>query len=59
MTMFYAKLANRLSREKVFYAIVGIFLAFFASFTFILYPLRESLHLNAFADSLESILPLG
>lgn len=59
MTFFFAWLSNRLSQEKVFYVIISIFLIYFAVFTFILYPIRDSIHPHALADSLEKILPLG
>lgn len=59
MTMIYGRLNNRLGREKVFYAMVSIFIAFFALFAFIFYPLRDSLHLDSFANALEEVLPLG
>jgi len=40
----YAKLANVLSREKLFYVTLTPFLIFFALFALFLYPLREMLH---------------
>jgi len=40
----YTKLANVLSREKVFYLLVGIFVLFFGSFAWILYPIQDSVH---------------
>jgi len=57
--LFYAKLSNILSRENLFYAAIVPFLVFFASFVYIFYPYRDSLHPHASADYLESILPLG
>ncbi len=43
----FVKLANKLSREKLFYSIVTFFLAFFVSFGFIIFPCREFLHMSA------------
>jgi|688.fasta_scaffold06188_2 AAA family ATP:ADP antiporter len=57
--LIYAKLSNVLSKEKLFYAALVPFLVFFALFVYVLYPLRDSLHPNAAADYLQSILPLG
>ncbi len=59
MTLLFTKLCNRLSREYVFYTMVSLFLFFFFVFTFILYPLRDSLHPHACAERLSSILPEG
>jgi len=59
LTFFYTKLSNRFNREKVFYVIMGAFLAFFAIFILVLYPYRESLYLNGFSDQLAKILPAG
>ncbi len=38
------QLANVLSTEALFYACILPFIGFFASFAFILYPLRDTLH---------------
>lgn len=59
MTFFFTRLCNRLSQEKVFYAMVSTFLIFFFLFTCFLYPNRDSLHPHQTADALEKILPLG
>lgn len=59
MTLLYTWLSNRFSREKVMYIITFIFLAYFFIFTFILYPIRDSIHPHALADSLELCLPIG
>lgn len=58
-TYIFTRLSNRFARETVFYAMISIFLLFFFVFTFFVYPIRESLHPHAMADSLEAILPLG
>jgi AAA family ATP:ADP antiporter len=59
LTYLFTRLANRFSREKVFYLMMSLFLAFFFVFTFVLYPLRDSLHPHAFADFCQSHLPSG
>lgn len=43
----FVKLANKLTREKLFYSIVTFFLAFFVTFGFIIFPAREYLHMSA------------
>lgn len=55
----YAKLSNILSKQKLFYTIVGIFVGFFALFNFVLYPYQHLLHPNELADRLQQILPHG
>jgi len=59
MTLLFTRLANKYSTEKVFYIMMTLFLGFFMVFSFILFPLRDTLHPHAFADRLESYLPLG
>lgn len=59
LTFLFTKLANKFSREKVFYIMISMFLVFFFLFTFVLYPLREVLHPHAFADQMQAILPAG
>lgn len=59
LTFIFTRLSNRFSREKVFYWMIGIFLGFFALFTFVLYPFQEALHPHFFANYLEKILPSG
>jgi ATP:ADP antiporter, AAA family len=59
LTFIFTRLANRYSREKVFYIMMLLFLSFFFVFTFVLFPLQDHLHPNAFADRLQAILPAG
>ncbi len=59
MTFLYTRICNKLNREKVFYTLTTIFLAFFFLFAFVLYPMRESLHPHEFCDRLQESLPLG
>lgn len=59
LTFIFTILSNRYSQERVFYLIITGFLAFFALFAFVLYPLRHSLHAHTLANFLEGFLPLG
>lgn len=59
MTLLFTWLSNRLSRERVFYIIISIFLTYFAVFTFLLYPIRDYIHPHALADRLHEVLPQG
>lgn len=58
-TLVFTRLSSCYSQERVFYLIISGFLLFFGTFTFILYPLRDSLHPHQLADNLEMILPIG
>jgi len=55
----YSKLSNVLTKQKLFYTMISIFIAFFMLFALVLYPFREALHPTAFADRLQAILPQG
>lgn len=57
--LIYAKLSNTLSKEKLFYATIMPFIVFFALFPTFIYPNRELLHPEAFADWLQGVLPAG
>ncbi len=59
MTFIFTRLSNRLNREKVFYAMISVFLIYFFAFVFLLYPNRDSLHPHELADYLESVSPAG
>jgi AAA family ATP:ADP antiporter len=59
MTLLFTWLSNRYARDTVFYCIISIFLVYFTVFTFILYPIRDSIHPHAFADYLATVLPPG
>lgn len=58
-TWFYTKLRSRFSREKVFYLVVGSFIAYFLLFAFVIYPNSETLNFNSFSDTLREHLPAG
>lgn len=59
LTFVYTRLANRWSREIVFYIMMALFLGFFLLFVTILYPFREHFHAHVLADWLQERLPLG
>lgn len=59
LTFLFTRLANRFTREQVFYWMMTLFLAFFFVFTFVLFPAQDYLHPNALADRLQAILPEG
>ncbi len=59
MTLWFTWLSNRLSRENVFYIVIGLFLSYFFIFTFVLYPLRDAIHPHESADKLQLLLPAG
>lgn len=59
LTLIFTKLSNRFSQENVFYIMISGFLICYGIFAFVLYPMRDSLHPYATADSLQLILPAG
>ena len=59
MTYLFTRLSNRFSFETVFYTLMSLFLVYFFLFAFFAYPMREELHANELADSLQAWLPLG
>lgn len=44
--VLFVKLANVLSKENLFYAIITPFVMFFAAFAFVIYPNKEALHMG-------------
>jgi ATP:ADP antiporter, AAA family len=58
-TFIWTRVSNKVSREKVFYWMIGMFIGFFVLFTFVLHPYRESLHPHELANKIQSHLPLG
>lgn len=55
----YAKLSNILSKTRLFYTTIAIFLAFFVVFNYVLYPLSDVIHPHGMADQLQAALPKG
>lgn len=55
----FTKISDRLDREKRLYAMTAIFVAYFALFTFVIYPFREQLYLSHLGDYLEEKLHHG
>ncbi len=58
-TFILTRVSNKVSREKVFYYMMSIFIVFFVLFTLVLYPNRDFLHPNELADRIQAYLPLG
>jgi len=58
-TVLYSKMTDRMSQKNVFQTIVVSFLAFFATFAFVLYPLSGVIHPHALCDWLLTALPAG
>ncbi|XP_061365060.1 plastidic ATP/ADP-transporter-like [Gastrolobium bilobum] len=54
--LLYTKLANVLSKQALFYTVILPFIAFFGAFGFVLYPLSNYIHPQAFTDKLLNIL---
>ena len=52
----YAQLANMMSTQALFYTVIVPFIAFFGSFAFVLYPLRDVLHPTNFCDWVLSVI---
>ncbi len=44
--VLFVKLANTLSKENLFYAIIVPFVMFFTAFAFVIYPNKEALHMT-------------
>jgi AAA family ATP:ADP antiporter len=59
ITYIFTRLANRYSREKVFYIMMILFLSFFFIFAFVLFPAQDYLHPHALADRMQALLPAG
>ncbi|OEL13261.1 Plastidic ATP/ADP-transporter [Dichanthelium oligosanthes] len=54
--LLYTKLSDVLSKEALFYTVIFPFIAFFGTFAFVLYPLRDAIHPTALADKLLAAL---
>jgi AAA family ATP:ADP antiporter len=57
--LVYSKLSNILSKPRLFYTMISVFIAFFALFALVLYPYRDALHPTEMADKLQAVLPKG
>lgn len=57
--LIYAKMANSLSRQALFFASIAPFVAFFAIFPILIYPNISHIHPVESAQWLESVLPAG
>ncbi|MBS0621243.1 MAG: NTP/NDP exchange transporter [Verrucomicrobia bacterium] len=58
-TFLFTRVSNRLAREKIFYAMMSIFIGFFLIFMFVLYPFQDKLHPHTFCDRIQDMLPIG
>jgi AAA family ATP:ADP antiporter len=58
-TFIFTRVSNNVRRERIFYVMMSIFIVFFLIFTFVLYPLQDTLHPHSFCDRIQSMLPLG
>lgn len=58
-TFIFTRVSNRLSREKVFYVMMSIFIVFFLLFMFFLYPFQDTLHPHTLCDRIQQMLPQG
>lgn len=57
--LVYSKLSNILSKPRLFYTMISVFIAFFTLFALVLYPCRDILHPTEIADRLQAFLPKG
>ncbi|MCY3974390.1 MAG: Npt1/Npt2 family nucleotide transporter [Simkaniaceae bacterium] len=57
ITYIFNHLANRHSQKKLFHIMIGIFIGFFAIFTFVLYPYRDTIHPHALCTRVQELLP--
>jgi AAA family ATP:ADP antiporter len=55
--IIYAKLSNKLSKERLFYTVMAPFVLFFPLFAFVLYPNKDAIHPHHFCDMIESVVP--
>jgi len=58
-TFIFTRVSNRFPREKLFYAMMSIFIAFFLLFMFFLYPFQDVLHPHTLCDKIQKTLPQG
>src|SRR3569832_748702 len=57
--LMYSKLSNLLSKPKLFYTMISVFIGFFMQFAFDLYPYRDALHPAGFAGGRRAARPRG
>lgn len=58
-TFLFTKLSNKMTKERVFYTMMTIFISFFLLFGLVLYPIQHLIHPHALANIIESHLPSG
>ncbi|GLC36053.1 hypothetical protein PLESTF_001253400 [Pleodorina starrii] len=57
--LLYSYASQRFKRQALFNGIVGVFMAFFVGFAYVLYPNHHLLHPAGWADGMAASLPLG
>lgn len=58
-TFIFTRVSNRVTRERIFYVMMSIFIIFFLLFIFVLYPFQDALHPHTLCDKIQDMLPLG
>ena len=58
-TFIFTRVSNRLAREKIFYAMMSIFIVFFLLFMLVLYPFQDSLPSAYLLRQIQQMLPQG
>ncbi len=58
-TFLFTRVSNHVTRERVFYVMMSIFLGFFVLFMFFLYPFQDALHPHTLCDKIQNLLPIG
>jgi len=58
-TFIFTRVSNRVTKERIFYVMMSIFITFFLLFLFVLYPFRDALHPHTFCDKVQQMLPQG
>eukprot|EP00798_Chlamydomonas_sp_ICE-L_P015733 gene15733-21855_t len=57
--LLYSYATQKISRSRLFSVIISVFMCFFATFAFFLYPNEATLHPHALADKLALLVPSG
>ncbi len=58
-TFLFTRVSNHVTRERVFYVMMSMFLGFFVLFMFFLYPFQDALHPHTLCDRIQTLLPIG
>ncbi|GIL43656.1 hypothetical protein Vafri_1319 [Volvox africanus] len=57
--VLYSYASQRFRRQALFNGIVTVFMTFFVTFAFLLYPNHQVLHPSGWAEGIAAVLPLG